>query len=149
MNNPSSAPSGWRRVIKHALFPFVLYLVLTQVIRDNYPFFHYPMYSNPSSEPVRFQFLADEDGQPLPVMWLTGMSPSQLCKILRHRKGKFTTEEEAALNLLSFVREQNAPRKKRKLPESIQLMETTLSFPAGSLVETHRSLAMHTVKETP
>jgi len=130
----------WTRF--HPVWPFVLYLLLTQLIRDNYPFSHYPMYSKPNSESLSFQYLADEKGEPLPLKRLTGLTPSQLSKLHRDRLRKHPTEEEAALDVLQYVRKQNEPRSRNHpLPEKIELMEETMGFSGGKLVESKRVLA--------
>jgi hypothetical protein len=145
----SDAPrqSRWRRLVFHPVFPFLVYLALTQVIRDNYPFSHYPMYSKPNSESLSFQYLADGEGNPLPLKWHTGMTPSQLSKIHRDRLRKHPTEQEAALDVLQTVREMNEARSaKRPLPEKIELMQDTMGFSKdGKLVETKRMLAQQSV----
>jgi hypothetical protein len=145
----ASARPRWRRFVCHPVFPFLVYLVLTQLIRDNYPFSHYPMYSKPNSESLSFQYLADEKGNPLPIRWATGMSPSQLSKIHRNRMGKNSSEQAAALDVLQFVREQNHQRKGHELPEQIRLMEKHMAFTNGQLTESSRMLAQQTEKKEP
>ena len=138
----SDAPARrwWKRF--HPVWPFLVYLVLTQLIRDNYPFSHYPMYSKPNSESLSFQYLADDKGEPLPLKRLTGLTPSQLSKIHKDRMRKHPSEEEAALDVLQTVRTMNEARSKnRPLPEKIGLMEETMSFSDGRLVESKRVLA--------
>jgi hypothetical protein len=143
----AAARAGWKRFVCHPVFPFLVYLVLTQLIRDNYPFSHYPMYSKPNSESLAFQYLADGQGNPLPVRWHTGMSPSQLAKRFRTDMRKNPSEEKAAQELLADIRERNQQRPKHALPERIQLMEDKLSFNDGKLVENKRVIAGQT--ETP
>lgn len=135
------AKSRWRRFVCHPIFPLIVYLPVTQLIRDNYPFSHYPMYSKPNSEALSFQYLADAEGKPLPIKWHTGITPSQLSKRYRDAKRKNPTEESAALDVLGRVREQNHQRKGHELPEHIRLMEDTLRFSEGKLVEDKRMLA--------
>lgn len=140
----------WRRFVCHPVFPFFIYLGLTQAIRDNYPFSHYPMYSKPNSESLSFQYLADGDGKPLPLKWHTGITPSQLSKRYRESKRHNPADEAAALEVLGRMREQNDLRKGRALPERIQLMEDNIRFAAdGTLVENKRSLAIHTAPNQP
>jgi hypothetical protein len=134
----AAARPGWKRFVCHPVFPFLVYLVLTQLIRDNYPFSHYPMYSKPNSESLAFQYLADGDGKPLQVRWYTGMSPAQLAKRFRTDMRKNPTEEKAAQALLADIRERNLDRPKHALPDHIQLMEDRLSFDDGKLVENKR-----------
>ena len=138
---PVSAPA-WRWL---AVLPLLLYLVLTQVIRDNYPFSHYPMYSKPTSRPLKFQFLADGAGNPLPVGWHTGVTPSQVGKLHGNRKESLPSEQAAAEDVLAFLRTQNAKRKGRELPARIQLIETSIGFDHNRFVETNRVLGENQV----
>jgi hypothetical protein len=141
MSEAPSQPPFWKRLTRHAVFPLLVYLVLTQLIRDNYPFSHYPMYSKPSAGDLHIQFLADGDGKPLPVSWHTGVTGSKVGKLLANRMKQHKTEKAAALDVLHFLRETNEGRRGRELPERIQLVETTLAFTDGKLVESSRVLA--------
>jgi hypothetical protein len=134
--------SRWARLRRHAVFPLLAYLVLSQALRENYPFSHYPMYSQPSSRPLSFQFLADGSGNPLPVAWHTGMTPSQVGKLHGTRKKTHGDDAAAAAaDVLAFLRTQNAKRKGRELPARIQLMETAIGFEHGGFAESNRVLA--------
>lgn len=141
MNAPATGPGRWRRLARHPLFPLLVYLGLTQILRENYPFSHYPMYSRPNSGSLRMQFLADGEGKPLPVAWHTGITPSKVAKLHANRMRKLHDDRSAALEVLRFLREANAERPRRPLPARIRLMETELSVPGGRVVETHRVLA--------
>lgn len=139
----------WKRFVCHPVFPLIVYLPLTQLIRENYPFSHYPMYSKPNSEALSFQFLADATGKPLPLKWHTGITPSQLSKRYRDAKRKNPSEETAAVEVLGRVREQNHLRKGHELPERIRLMEDTIKFADGKLVESKRTIAEQTEAPPP
>lgn len=141
MSQGSSQPPFWKRLVRHAVFPLLVYLVLTQLFRDNYPFSHYPMYSKPSSADLHIQFLADGAGNPLPVAWHTGVTGSKVAKLHANRMKKLNNEKAAALDVLHFLRETNEGRRGRELPEQIQLMESTIAFTDGKLVESNRVLA--------
>jgi hypothetical protein len=137
--------STWERLRRHAVFPLLVYLVLTQVLRESYPFSHYPMYSKPTSRPLPFQYLADETGKPLAVGTRTGITPSQVGKMYGERKKKFPDEREAALEVLKDLRARSERRKGRELPPRIQLIETTIGFKPGGFSETNRVLAEHSM----
>ncbi len=49
---------------------------------EHYPFSHFPMYGNPNPRPVDYYFLTDAEGQPLPVVELTGDTAPKLKKRL-------------------------------------------------------------------
>ena len=125
---------------RHPIFPVLVFIVLAQVIRDNYPFTHYSMYSRPTSEPISYYYIADGNGQPLKLMWHTGLTSSRLAKYVGFKKGKFQkdkslTEPEilskATAEALAYVRSQNRKRKSRPLPDSMQLVQVTVSVDSG------------------
>ncbi|MEI6535510.1 MAG: hypothetical protein WCN98_09240 [Verrucomicrobiaceae bacterium] len=139
--NPTPPSSRWKRMIFHPVFPLIIYVLLTQLVRDEYPFSHYPMYSKPNSESVGIQFLADGNGRPLPIMFHTGLSSSQVSKLMGNREKKFATHEEAGRDVLKYIRSVNAGRRGRELPSRIQLVETTIGFKDGVLVESRQVIA--------
>ena len=125
----------------HAVFPLVVYVMLTQVLRENYPFSHYPMYSKPNSESLDIQFITDGDGKPIPVVWHTGITPSKVSKLMGNRLKAGWSDRDAALDVLVFLRKQNAGRRGRLLPDKIKLMETSIAIQSGKVVESQRVLA--------
>ncbi len=153
---PSSGQSWFARLRRHPVFPLILFVLACQIIRDNYPFSHYPMYSRPSTKPLPFQYLADANGKPLPVVWHTGFTPSRVGKKFGTHKQELHDAElkaakrenreprpevefkaESARLVLAFLREQSLKRKKhRQLPEDIQLRESTVWVEDGKLVRT-------------
>ena len=76
---PSSLPplsSRWRPWVRHPTFPLIVLVLLTQIFRDEFPFSHYPMYSKPTSRPLKWQYMADGDGKP----WQPGrLVPRSAC----------------------------------------------------------------------
>lgn len=149
MSESASQSPWWKRLIRSAVFPLLVYVALTQVFRENYPFSHYPMYSKPNSESLCMQFLADGDGKPLPVAWHTGVTPSKVAKLHANRMRNHRDETAASLDVLNFLREQNADRRGRELPQSITLVETTLAYSGGGIVESNRVLAVHSTSPKP
>ncbi len=149
MSDSTNQSPWWKRLTQCAVFPLLVYLALTQAFRENYPFSHYPMYSKPNSEALCIQFLADGDGKPLPVAWHTGVTPSKVAKLHANRMKKFHDDKAAAVDVLSFLREQNAGRRGRELPQRIELIETTLAFKDDGIVESSRMLAEDTAPAKP
>ena len=143
---PPSPLPWWRRLERHPIFPLLILLLLTQAIRDEFPFSHYPMYSMPPSRPLKYQFLADEHNMPLAHVYHTGISPSQVGKRHGNQKKVSANEHEAAMKVLLFLRGENAKRPKRPLPEKIRLIETKLGFGNDTFTETNTVLAEHTLK---
>ena len=140
---PPAASRWWMRLLRHPVFPLIVLVLLTQVFRDEFPFSHYPMYSNPTSRPLKWQYMADGDGKPLAHVYHTGISPSQVGKMHGTNKKHFATEGEAAMEVLKYMRNMNAKRPKRPLPERITLIETQIGFGDGHFIETNRVLAEH------
>ena len=75
------------------LVTLAIYTVLSLVIKENYPFSHYPMYSKPSAADLHIQFLADGEGKPLPVAWHTGVTGSKVAKLQANRMKKHNNEK--------------------------------------------------------
>ena len=155
-----SKRSKWR----HPLIPVMIFVVLSQIAGECYPLSRYAMYSNPSAEPLSFQFLADADGVPVPTREVLGVSSTSLMKMISGIEGKIEdaerkeayqqgrkvrSEEElravAANHVLDYVRDHAAGRKKktnrRTLPAHIKMMENTVSVESDRLVERTRVLA--------
>jgi hypothetical protein len=126
-----------------AVVPLLVYLVLAQALRENYPFSHYPMYANPTSRPLTFQFVTDGEGNPVKVGSLTGVTPSQVGKTYGERKKEHPSEQDAAMDVLKFLRKQDTYRKGPAMPDRIRLVETSIGFKGNQFVETNRVLAEH------
>jgi hypothetical protein len=172
METPTSIPSpdptaettgnSWfGRLRRHPIFPLLLLLPITQMVRDQYPFSHYPMYSNPSPAPLSFVYLADAEGKPLPVLWHTGVTSSQVAKKFGRENGRLKELEiklakkekrsprlepevrpEAANEVLQFLRQQSQGRAKdRQLNGVISLMFITISAHGDRFDETHQLIS--------
>jgi hypothetical protein len=118
------------------------------LLKENYPFSHFPMYSDPSANRYYF-WLATPDQKPLPVQTLTGKTAAQLGKILRsytdkrvdalklkHRDQLPDAERAAAgAEILTFLR-QEAATLKQTLPPKLAIMRTDIAFVQGATRET-------------
>lgn len=149
--------------MRHPIFPLVCLIPLTQAVRDEYPVSHYPMYSQPTSRELRFQFVAGADDKPLPITWHTGITPSQVGKqysrfkaILIKAEEKRTGEnlndltgdletkikDQAGTKTLAFLRERSLTRtQNRHLSQAIKLYEVTLGFGDGHFTESQKVVA--------
>jgi hypothetical protein len=149
--------SPWfQRLQRHAIFPILLYLPLSQALRDNfYPVSHFPMYSNPTSKPLKIHSLTDEEGKLLAVLTHSGVTPSHMSKMyggflkekinqerkLAAKEGRSVKPEEdffqaAAVEVLTVLRKQSLKRPAaRQLRQSIQLRESQVSVGAGAFEE--------------
>jgi hypothetical protein len=154
--------TGFQRLRRHAIFPILLYLPLSQALRDNhYPVSHFPMYSQPTAKPLKIHLLTDEQGQLIPVLPRAGVTPSHMSKMYggyhkaliqkdaaaaaKENRPAATEESlmpEAALSVLKVLRKQSLKRKeKQHLRGSIQLRESQIGFGDGAFVETTQVLA--------
>ena len=142
--------------------PLVAFILLSQLTGENYPFSRYAMYSNPSAEPLSFQFIADETGTPVPTKKVLGISSTSLMKVISGSQGRMAKAERAeaakegraersslelrkmaAEQLLDYV-QNHAAGKKRKagpLPEHLKVIETTVAVKDGKLTESFEVLA--------
>ncbi len=157
-------PAHWfRRFMRHPIFPLACLIPLTQIVRDEYPISHYPMYSQPTTRELRFQYVAGADDKPLPVVWHTGITPSQIGKkYSRHKAILIAAEEKrtgqdlddltgeletkiksaAGTETLEFLRKLSFKRKAdRRLKQSIKLYEVTLGFGHRQFTETQKVVA--------
>lgn len=90
----SKARTLWRvvkRGLQHALFPMLVLVVFSLIVKENYPFSNFPMYSkmSPSTE---YYILEDGEGQALPVKNCFGLSASALKKMYVKRLDKLAVK---------------------------------------------------------
>ena len=153
----------FRRFMKHPIFPLACLIPLTQIVRDEYPISHYPMYSQPSPKELRFQYVTGADDKPLPIVWHTGITPSQVGKKYSRHKAILIEKEEkrtgesleeltgdlektvksaAGTEALEFLRKLSLARKPAQhLKQSIKLYEVTLGFGEGHFTENEKIVA--------
>ena len=144
-------------------------MLLAQFGRDKaYPLSHYPMYKAPPVEGLKFYFVADADGDPLPITQHTGVTPPQIGKQFsrlktnliqaeekrsrRRLEGEDTNPEvqeilakfkrQAGMQTLAFVRKQSSQRGRAPLAQPLQLIEVSLGFGDGGFAEEEKSIAM-------
>ena len=143
---------------KHPIFPVLAFIVLASVIKENYPFSHFSMYSNPGKS-VHLAYITDENGEPLPILYHTGLSTSKVSKTLNRERiplehaaikaGKDLDSpevvneinSEAGGHVLEAVRALSMKRRKRELTSPIQLIEMTILVRDGQLVEDRKFMA--------
>jgi hypothetical protein len=129
------------------LIALAAFSVLSLVLRENYPFSHFPMYGNPGND-VYYHWLADEQQQPLPVAQLTGKTAAQLGKMIRsHKEAAAKKLKVSAKKLpqseldvlyretLAYLRQQSA-NVKQSLPAKLKLVRTDVTYTDGQLTET-------------
>ena len=163
MNDQPSVQASWfARLRRHPIFPLLLLIPITQIVRDNFPISHYPMYSRPSPTDISFFFVSGPDAKPLPVKIESGISVSQVGKKYRYHKLELIRAEEkkgrlyeqmtpenlteieskAAIETLEFVRTQSLKRRPGSdLTGELRLMQVKLLFMGKDYGEENKILA--------
>lgn len=163
---PPSGESGhwFRRLSRHPIFVVLVFVLASKLIGEFYPLSPFSMYSNPSSVPLIYCYVADGDGKALPVLWHSGQTPARLTKKQRAErsvleqeiekssgrdKDDFTEQEDrkiradAGRKVLQYVIELSEKRsQKRHLKPPLQLVEVAIGLgDQGQLTETSRVVA--------
>lgn len=156
MGKGSDSGKGWAVVKRHPIFPVFVFIVVSMITGEFYPFSPFSMYSNPSPKPLRFCYLADEEGKALPVLWHTGVSPASMTKKYNTHRGELeeamekdphptlnddAIRAESGKKVLNWVRTLSQKRPNRELKQSIQLIEVAISAEESGLAETTRAVA--------
>ena len=119
--------------------------------KENYPFSHYPMYSDP--DPTAFyHYLTDAEGKPLATYAYTGKSAAQVGKIIRtrsiERAKKLGTDakkmpqvewDAVCRDTLAYLHTQSQSNG-TPLPERVRIMRTDIRFEGDHVSETPRVL---------
>jgi hypothetical protein len=162
-NDSSDRSLSWLgRLRRHPIFPLLLLIPITQIVRDHYPISHYPMYSRPNYEESVFFFVGDTDQKPVPVKLESGISVSQVGKKYRFHKLELIQKEEkkgrlfgqltpediseiestAGIKTLKFIREQSLKRRRESdLTDELRLVEVRLFFNGEKFEEKNQILA--------
>jgi hypothetical protein len=120
-------------------------------VKENYPFSHYPMYSDP--DPTAFyHYLTDGEGKPLATYAYTGKSAAQVGKIIRTRSlehakmlgmeaKKMPPAEWDAVcrDTLAYLHAQSQSNG-TPLPAKVRIMRTDIRFEKDQVMETPRVL---------
>jgi hypothetical protein len=140
---------------RHAVFPILLYLPLSQILRDEYPVSHFPMYSNPTTKPLKIHTVTDGSGQMIALVPRSGVTASHVSKKFGYHVKQLIEQEEksarkegrpekpeeafaadAAVSTLSFLRGQSLKRKpKVHLIGELHLWEARVTVGAGGFEE--------------
>jgi hypothetical protein len=135
------------------LTALAVYCLISLVLKENYPFTHYPMYSNPSAERSYYVLADAVSHAPLPVAELTNITCPKIGKIWRTKaserasrekkgKGEFGAEDNQAIGLAIFAQLRGyAKEKGRELPPRLELSRMNISYTGGRIVETPELLA--------
>jgi hypothetical protein len=139
----------WYRVFLHTpLTTLAIFVTLSLIAKENYPFSHFPMYARPGAERSYF-IITDGGGNPIPIATLTGLTSPQVGKTYRKKAteakklGKeITTELDRVVGSEIFhALRQRADKRGNHLPEKLQLHVVEIRFVDGRLRETKRLLS--------
>jgi hypothetical protein len=156
MEEPSLVIPGretpWYRVFLHTpLTALAIFVTLSLIAKENYPFSHFPMYAKPAAERSYF-VITDSGGNPIPVATLTGLTSAQVGKTYRKKSGEHSaemkkigdessTESDRVVGREIFdALRQRAARRGKDLPGKLQLHVAEIRFADGQLTETKRLL---------
>lgn len=169
-DSPAHAPLPWPpdASLKQKIWSFVkisplttlaIYTILSLVIKENYPFSNYPMYSNPSPERPYYT-IADGDGKPLPIQTKTGITCPKIGKIYRKKAEELgekldvnakelKPEQVQAIGMEIFTQlRTEAAKLKQPMPERLQLVRTYISYKDGKVIETPNVIAQEPAPAT-
>lgn len=146
-------PATWFWLMRTPLTVMTVYCLISIFLRENYPFTHYPMYSNPGAERSYYLVADATTGQPLPIAELSGITCPKIGKIWRTKaaelagkanknKQKLGTEDKQAIGLAIFSQLRGyAKDEGRVLPARLQLRRVDIGYAEGKVVETPEILA--------
>ncbi len=151
---------AWFHTLRcHPIFPVLVFILASKIIGECYPISPFSMYSNPTSRPLRYCYVADGSGEAIPIHFHTSISPSRITKMQRHnrseveearelamKKGEVDTpltdaeiRRQAGLIVLNYLVERSVKKKKEEkllTGKDLQLVEVAISVEDGKLVET-------------
>jgi hypothetical protein len=135
----------WQKI--SVVLALAAFCAVSMAAKENYPLSHYPMYADPGATSEYF-YLADGAGDPLPVRTLTGVTSSQLGKVLRkrgddrarelgvHRRELPAAEWEPICQLTLDELRSKAEAYGKPVPGVLRLVHATIELRGGSVVET-------------
>ncbi len=161
MSSPAASPPGhagspWDLLsqgwLRTPLTSLLLYCLVSVFLQENYPFSHFPMYSNPSRERP-YYMVSDGDGNPIPIDTLTGVTCPKIGKIYRKEceelakklklnKDRLPAEHKQAIGekMFSYLRTE-AEAHQKTLPPKLLLVRMEISYRNGKLSESSAIIA--------
>jgi hypothetical protein len=146
---PPEAP--WYSLLWHTpLTTLAVFVTISLIVRENYPFSHFPMYSSPTAR-KGYYVVTDSDGRPLPITTLTGITIPKIGKIhwRKSREREATArsgeqdpagqEKAIGQEIFEMLREQGTKRG-QILPPKMQLYHVEIQSDDGKIKETKRLL---------
>ncbi len=129
-----------------------LYCVVSLLLEENYPFSHYPMYSNPGAD-RSYYIVADSEGQPIPIVDLTGITCPKVGKMYRKKAVELGKRLKLSSSSLPPEQQQKvgeeifaqlrlyAKQLNKALPAKLVLQKVDVSYRDGKVSETPEVLA--------
>ncbi len=144
-----SATPWYRHVFHTPLTTLAIFVAVSLILKENYPFSHFPMYSSPTA-PRFYYMVTDSGGQPLPISTLTGVTPPKIGKMhwrkSQEREAARKAEkhepgghEEVGREICAMLRQQ-AARRGQILPPGLQLFRVEIQCHDGRIRETQELL---------
>lgn len=148
----SDSAVPWYRLVLHTpLTTLAIFVAASLILKENYPFSHFPMYSSPTA-PRAYYMVTDAEGRPLPISTITGVTPPKIGKMhwrksqeresMVRRTGKHDTagrDEDIGREICTMLRQQ-AARRGQTLPQGIQLFRVEIQYDDGKIKETKQLL---------
>ncbi len=111
----------------------VILVVLCRVVKNAYPFNSFPMYADPSPAPSDYLIVADGNGTPINVKFMTGLSSAKVKKVYTERLNRTCSKlkmepEDATPEVRQKVFAETmrqlrefAVKRKRPLPDKVRI----------------------------
>ena len=142
----------WYRLVLHTpLTTLAIFVAVSLILKENYPFSHFPMYSSPTAQRA-YYMVTDAEGRPLPISTLTGVTLPKIGKMhwrksqeresMVRETGKDDTagrDEDIGREICTMLRQQ-AARRGQTLPQGIQLFRVEILYDDGKIKETKQLL---------
>lgn len=149
---PRSKGSVWKWLCSTPITILALYCAVSLLLEENYPFSHYPMYSNPGAD-RSYYIVADAAGQPIPIADLTGITCPKVGKMYRKKAQEAgkplklnssslppdlqqKVGEEIFAQLRQYARQLN-----KEMPAKLILQKIEISYRDGKVTENPEVLA--------
>ena len=126
-----------KRFVLHPFGQFILFITFLYQVKENYPFTHIPMYSDPEAR-APYLYLADGDGEALGVKSHGGITNPKMRKMYRKRLDEYCLKHglnhkdppQAAIDVIGgdvidFLRK-HADKRGNPLPETVRLMHVVI-----------------------
>ncbi|NNE91969.1 MAG: hypothetical protein HKN23_10010 [Verrucomicrobiales bacterium] len=162
-------PPRLRSLARHPLFVMWAFVAFSLLVKENYPFSHFPMYSHVAPE-THYFYLTDGEGNNLGTKTNFGMAASNLKKkyhsyltALAEQREKeaghrikaselpASDQETCGQKLFDYILERGEHRGKwtRNKPDIIRLRRADIQRKGSELIETNRLIAERKLTGSP